>query len=191
MILLGIDQSMRATGWAFNTPHRVFTGTIKPAGKIEGNRLCRLANGLHQILRDHGRPTAAAIEAPAYFIGRDNRATLQAVYGCRAVLLATFNALEIPTFEVVTSTWRKSFFPDGTKPPDNIARGKTSAWWKDEAVRKCGDMSIDVDGHDAAEAVGISFWLRANISNPNRLGKQFAGIVQKGEFNGRKQGAAR
>ncbi len=164
-----------------NGTSRVFTGTIKPAGRIEGNRLCRLANGLHTVIREHGQPDAAAMEAPAYFPGRDTRVGLISVYGCRAVILATLNAMQIPTFEVATSTWRKSFFPDGTRPPDHIVKGKTAAWWKAEAVRKCGDMGIDVDGHDAAEAVGISFWLRANIGNPNRLGKQYAGLVAKGE----------
>lgn len=187
MILLGIDQAMLATGWCFNRDDRVFAGTIRPAGKIEGNRLCRLANGLHAVMKEHGRPDAAAIEAPAYFVGRDTKIILASVYGCRAVILATLNALQIPTFEVVTSTWRKSFFPDGTRPPDHIAKGKTAKWWKQEAIRKCESMGIDVDGHDAAEAVGISFWLRANINNPNRLGKQFAGLVAKGEFHGKRR----
>jgi len=101
--------------------------------------------------------------------------------GIRAVLLATIAAprqkLQLPAGiqyeEVAVNTWRKSFFGAGTKPPRPPADVKTDAysawrrqWWKREAKMKAASLGLQlgfvVPNSDAAEAVGIVFWLAAN-----------------------------
>lgn len=102
--------------------------------------------------------------------------------GIRAVLLATIAAPRpriqqpagFPYHEVPINSWRKSFFGAGTKPPQpptTIKPKSRSAWrrgwWKREAKMKADALGLDmgfvVPNSDAADAVGIVFWLAANI----------------------------
>lgn len=95
--------------------------------------------------------------------------------GLRAVLLATISAprpkLQIPAgiqyVEVAVATWRRSFFGAGVKPPvSEREAGKSRQWWKREAKMKAASLGLQlgftVPNADAAEAVGIVFWLAAN-----------------------------
>jgi len=108
--------------------------------------------------------------------------------GLRGVLLATIAAprprLGLPVGfqyeEVATNSWHKSFFGEGTKPPQPPATVKPTSystwrrsWWKREAKMKADALGLDmgfvVPNSDAADAVGIVFWLAANFHHLEAL----------------------
>ncbi len=76
--------------------------------------------------------------------------------------IAILTAYKIPIANVMSSTWRKSFTGVGRAPKGTENNRK---WWKAK-VRECADLlATDFEFHipnvDAAEAVGVVFWLAA------------------------------
>jgi hypothetical protein len=67
---------------------------------------------------------------------------------------------------VNNTTWRKSFLGD-MRPPRG--HSNPSQWWKEQAKRQCERLKVDVPNTDAADSVGIVWWLRGEL-NPRLSG---------------------
>lgn len=75
------------------------------------------------------------------------------LYGLRGHALEICDALNIPCREVHQGTWRKAFLGSGRAD-------------KDAAVAQCKLLGLDLKSKDAAESVGIVWWLNGEISKP-------------------------
>lgn len=92
--------------------------------------------------------------------GGTNMATMYGLYGMHAIACEVFATRNIPIKVCNQTSWRSSFFrgerpPRGTEDP-----GK---WWKNHAKKYCEMLKIPVPSADAAEAVGILYWLKAQV----------------------------
>ncbi len=139
---------------------------------------------LHKSLRDRGlQIDRVAIEAPlkvrvgAKRVIRDdmwashtettqatNAATEFITPALHGAAIAILCAYKIPVDNVMSSTWRKSFIGVGRAPKEIQNKRK---WWKDkvrEAADLLGtDMGFNVPNMDASDAVGVVFWLAAQV----------------------------
>jgi hypothetical protein len=78
--------------------------------------------------------------------------TIYRLYGLNFLALAVCARLNIPAELVNQSEWRKAFLGSGS-PKDA----------KDAAVAQCRRLNIEIASVDAAEAVGIAWWLRGHL----------------------------
>lgn len=58
------------------------------------------------------------------------------------------------------NTWRSSFYR-GERPPRGC--DDPSKWWKQHAKKYCEMLKVPVPNADAAEAVGILYWLKSQV----------------------------
>lgn len=92
-----------------------------------------------------------------------NMKTFLRLYGLRAHAIEICASMNIPCVEINQSTWRKAFLRNG--------RGD-----KDMALAQCKLLKFPVESKDAAEAVGVCWWLAGhlNIGNGALPGDLFA-----------------
>ena len=99
-------------------------------------------------------------------VGGVSQAAVFRMYMLEGMALAMCNRLNIPVMFVHQATWRKEFLGTG-RPTDA----------KKEAVKMCQRLGIAVSSVDAAESVGVCFWLDRHL-NPlshRRANDLFAG----------------
>ncbi len=82
-------------------------------------------------------------------------ASIFRIYGLEMMACAVCARLNIPAVFVVQSSWRKAFLGNGS--PMKAAKAKQ------EAVKQCRRYGIEVASVDAAEAVGIAYWLNITL----------------------------
>ncbi len=86
-------------------------------------------------------------------VGGVSQSAVFRMYGLEYLALTLCNRLNIPVVFVHQATWRKEFLGTG-KPSDA----------KKEAVKMCQKLGIEISSVDAAEAVGVAFWLDRQIN---------------------------
>lgn len=69
--------------------------------------------------------------------------------------------LNIPVHIVTSGEWRKAFLGD-LRPPKG--HENPSAWWKHQAKLQCERIKVSVPNADAADGVGIVWWLRGKLN---------------------------
>ncbi len=139
---------------------------------------------LHKDLRHRGlRIDRVAIEAPlkvrvgAKRVVRDdmwashtettqatNAATEFITPALHGAAIGILTAYKIPVVNVMSSTWRKSFIGVGRAPKEIQNKRK---WWKDK-VREAADLlasdlGFNCPNMDASDAVGVVFWMAAQV----------------------------
>lgn len=107
--------------------------------------------------------------------GGTSLSAIYRIYGLSAVTMAVCNRLNIKVYFVAQTTWRLTFLNHG-RPADP----------KKESVKMCQKMGIPFSSEDAAEAVGIVFWLNRTL-NPNagREGDLFAESMTAAQMQAR------
>ncbi|MEP0323279.1 hypothetical protein [Bauldia litoralis] len=102
-----------------------------------------------------------------------NLAMIRGVGLCTA-LCGVCDRLNIPHVAVPVDDWRKAFF--GFSRPTAHVKGSEARrkWWKEQAVIQCTRIGISVPNNDAADAVGVTWWLLghlklARLSRPGEL----------------------
>lgn len=80
------------------------------------------------------------------------------IYGLSFAAAAVCSRLNIPAVMVVQQTWRKAFLGSGHIPDAKKA-----------AKAKCEALGIKISSVDAAEAVGIAYWLKERLLGPGML----------------------
>ena len=107
--------------------------------------------------------------------GGTSLASIYRIYGLSAVTMNVCDRLNIKTYFVAQGTWRKEFLLNG-RPSDP----------KKESVKMCQKMGIAFSSEDAAEAVGIVYWLNRTL-NPSagRDGDLFAQTMTSAQMQAR------
>ena len=82
-----------------------------------------------------------------------SQATILRLYGLVFVAAGVCFRLGIPTIFVSQGTWRKAFLGSGASKDAKI-----------KAVEQCRRLKIPITSEDAAEAVGVAWWLRGYLS---------------------------
>lgn len=179
MIILGLDIAT-TTGFAWYDDKAglsaIKTGTVKATGDSPEAKAASLGDQLRDLFKDQ-RPDFVAIEEPLRNIKTFPK-KIQTMYGTKVVQTVNPNQMLLPCLigaamvvvsaykrpweTIPSSTWRKSFFGAGFKPPVKITEKEgedpeVEKLWKKAAVDRCRSMRIEVRNADAAEAVGIAF----------------------------------
>lgn len=97
-----------------------------------------------------------------------NPHTLMVLHAMAGSACAILRQFRIPKRIVTPSTWRKSFI-GVTRAPATIARKDGSKWLKAQ-VRDAANLlgakhGFNVPNNDASDAIGIAFWLAANVAH--------------------------
>lgn len=87
--------------------------------------------------------------------------TLRRLYGQVAVIYACAERLGISCREVKQTRWRAAF---GLKPPADAAVAARPEAWRKAAVERCRYLGVRLADADAAEAAGVVWWLREEMS---------------------------
>ena len=87
-------------------------------------------------------------------------ATYRRLYGIAAHAREIAFSLNITCEEVNQREWRRAFLGAPGAP-----KGTTdaTAWLKERSMRQCQTLGYDVKKKDAAEAVGIAFWMQGHM----------------------------
>lgn len=119
-------------------------------------------------LRSNAQKTVTMVDMDAGFAGQAIRkevknitsmATIYRLYGLSFIACSVCARFNIQPVLVNQSAWRKSF----------LASGSTKNA-KDAAVEQCRRLRIEISSVDAAEAVGIAWWLRSYL-NPAKFAR--------------------
>jgi hypothetical protein len=98
--------------------------------------------------------------------GATTYGTIYRLYILHGQAVELAKRLNIKPYVVHQATWRKAFFGD-MRPPKGCT--DKSKWWKEQAKMQCHRLGIEVKNADAAESVGVAFWLRGAL-NPRTAG---------------------
>lgn len=92
-------------------------------------------------------------------------------------LIGVCKRLNIPTKLVSGDDWRESFLGFSRAPGRIKGAEARRKWLKEMTVRQCALAGIDVPNDDAADAVGVAWWLRGwlNPLSARRVEDLFAG----------------
>jgi len=93
-------------------------------------------------------------------VGGTNFGTMFRAYSLQSQALALATFYDIPVYWASQGSWRKLFIGQGRAP---VGTKNGSKWLKDAAKMRCKGMGIEVTSNDAAEAVGVLWWLRHHL----------------------------
>lgn len=178
-VIVGMDLAT-TSGFAFMTGDRlIHAESFRPAGKDDGAIFAGFRSHLHKLLiryqpknaaieqplrtdlkrREYGAPdlTGMSIKYERAMVSMDAYLRL---YGLRAVTLELCHAMSIPVFEANQAAWRSAFL-GVTRAPAGTKNGRE--WLKQRALSQCRLLKFDVTQKDAAEAVGVAFWLGGTL----------------------------
>lgn len=104
--------------------------------------------------------------------GGTTMAVMYSLYGLHTIACAAFADVNINIHVVDQNAWRSSFYR-GERPPRGTS--DQTKWWKNLAKTYCERLRIEVPNADAAEAVGILWWLKAQIEPKHRAAESLFG----------------
>jgi hypothetical protein len=180
MVLLGLDVSSVATGWAVMPgADPLVCGTIRPKGEgwAKGKSFC---DQLHALMNRY-RVTHIGMEEPLRsdltrtevtfsdnpMFGQSVRKTrrpmtnigvLRKLYAFAGYVHLLAEVRDVPVWEVNQTTWRKSFLGVAHAP-----KGAERNWLKTQCFARCVRMGFSPDSDDAAEAIGVVHWLQGQL----------------------------
>jgi len=180
-MIIGLDISTK-TGVALYEPPNIKTirtCTIVSNGETHEQKAEALADGLIRLFKSEGRPEFVAIEQPLRNVMQHRKQGTRmmpdleggmTVNAGTALMLnqlvgSTIGILRgygIPWVVIPVQSWRKGFFPKGTKGADR-------ADWKRLAKRQCELLGVDIRNNDEAEAVGVAVSGHAHYRNMKSL----------------------
>ena len=160
-MILAIDPS-GIIGWARWSPesNQINSGVVEIGGRGQGLAFTLYRDWLQQMIIGL-RATHIVREAP--FIDQSRPAAAGMLYGLAALTEeVAFRHGRIPVDDVTPHVWRK-FFIGQSHPPRTVAKKHRRAWLKDAAVKRCGEIGVEVADHNAADAVGLLCYQRARL----------------------------
>lgn len=104
--------------------------------------------------------------------GGTTMAVIYSLYGLHTIACAAFSDVNINVHVVEQNAWRSSFYR-GERPPRGTA--DNTKWWKNLAKKYCDMLKIPVPNADAAEAVGILWWLKSQLEPKHRAAETLFG----------------
>jgi len=142
-----------------------FTRALKQI--IIKNKVGRIA--IEMPLRTNITNRKAVINTQANFagqavtyedVGGTTFATMFRIYSLQSAALCLAAHYDIPVLWANQSSWRKLFIGQGRAPKGTK---NSTKWFKDQARSRCKGMGIEVSSNDAAEAIGVLWWLRHHL----------------------------
>ena len=156
MIVAGFDIATTTGCAVFDGDSLVRCSAFRP----EGDNDAEIFHGFRAWFRgllNHYGVEYVAIEQPLISSGGPTMfRTLLRLYGLRAIALQSAQGMSIPVLEVNQGTWRKKFTGNGRASKDDTLA----------LVRERYDDSVK--SFDAAEAVGVAFYLKTKLAT-NRV----------------------
>lgn len=147
----------------------------------------KLGRCVWDLITDHEDIAYAAIEKPLEFMSNrsakvktDLAGEVEATAGTSAAAMnipkvlagaaaGVVGAWGVPLVGVASGSWRKSFLGFG-RAPNHIPKAGRKKWLKYEAYKRAEvigrEFGVTIPksyDYDAADALGIAFWLRANV----------------------------
>ena len=99
-----------------------------------------------------------------------NMSTLRRLYGLAAIVLEVCAELSIPVEEVNQRAWRSVFI--GSVSPPKGTKDRTG-WWKEQALAQARRLGLTITSKDAADAVGVGFYLHQKLTGSALPGDLF------------------
>ncbi|MCW2309697.1 RuvC family protein [Rhodobium gokarnense] len=184
MILIGMDIAT-VTGVALRDDDgQIKAWSFRVDGDGPGDVFKAFEDKVYRILKKH-RPVRIAIEAPLrsdisretteeYFVDNvrhvrkvrspiTNINTLRKLYGFTAIVYACACRCSIPVEEVKENQWRSAF---GVKIGKGVPSSGRRKAWKQAAIDRCRLVGVRALDSDAAEAVGVLWWLQGQMVGP-------------------------
>ena len=156
MIVAGFDIATTTGCAVFDGDSLVRCSAFRP----EGDNDAEIFHGFRAWFRgllNHYGVEYVAIEQPLISSGGPTMfRTLLRLYGLRAIALQSAQGMSIPVLEVNQGTWRKKFTGNGRATKDDTLA----------LVREKYDEGVK--SFDAAEAVGVAFYLKTKLAT-NRV----------------------
>jgi hypothetical protein len=173
-VVIALDIAKNTTGWALGGPDwdRPQYGVFQTSNwdKRQGVNLHAFRGFLEAKTEAH---TITHLVVERIFV--DVRGATSKAFnfsGTESQLMLAGVALEwaegcgIHQARADVSDWRMRFLGMNHRPKDNI---KDAMFWKNLAMRRCAELGWWVDGHDAAEALGILDFALAALDKDYRL----------------------
>lgn len=183
MIIVGLDVAT-TTGWSRFAGPAIAAGKFKAAGATDGAVFRSFEDQIRALLIE-AECTHLAMEEPLRsdltkttvvnpgqheVFGRKamttktpitNVSTLRRLYGLAAIVQKVASDLRIPLTEVNQRSWRSAFLGP-VSPPKGC--GDRTGWWKDQSLAKARLMGLGIKSKDAADAVGVGFYLHQQLT---------------------------
>lgn len=176
-VVLGLDPSMSATGFALGKPkdRAPEIGVVKFSREHDPwpDFFGRVFRWYDIVLATH-KPALVAIEMPMPTQARQgetNERAIAASYGMHAIFVGVAKAWKIEVLEVSVRTWRRYFLGMGNLPGERA---------KIAAMRLCRQLQWITEDHNGAEAAGIWSWGCAQVQpqNMRRVEPLFTGVAE-------------
>lgn len=183
MIIVGLDVAA-TTGFSVFDGSSIRAGEFKAKGDTDGAIFRSFEDQLRGMLID-ARCTHLAMEEPlrsdltkttVVGVGQSNAfggmpmkaktpittvSTMRRLYGLAAIVQKIAHDLAIPMDEVNQKSWRSCFL--GPVSPPKGCKDRTG-WWKDQSLAKARSMGLDIKSKDAADAVGVGYYLHLKLN---------------------------
>jgi Holliday junction resolvasome RuvABC endonuclease subunit len=179
-VVAGFDLATTSGAAAMNGDKLIHAEAFRPRGDTDAEIFTGFRVWFRAFLIAHAESgksvvDAVAIEEPLrtdIFTKQDpdgvehkfsNMMTYLRLYGLRGHAIQICQALSIDCYEVNQSTWRKAFTGNGRAD-------------KEMSLAQCKQLRFDVRQKDAAEAVGVAWWLTGHlrVAHLMRPGELFA-----------------
>lgn len=177
-VLLGLDVSSTATGWALLDKAGVTTcGVFRPKGDTKWGRLDAFSRDLYTFIVLHGvdhvaieEPLVTGIErtvteTDTNWWGHKSRVTkkpmttvttYRSLYAFAGEVQRLCHRFNIPCVEIHQATWRSHFLgKENARAPKGTPPAERRDLLKNRAVEACRRIGIETKSKDAAEAVGV------------------------------------
>jgi hypothetical protein len=185
-VLLGLDVSSTATGWALqDKTGKVTCGVFRPKGATRWQRLDAFSRDLYAFLVLHGvehiaieEPLVTGLEKTVTEVDTNwwghttkkfkkpmtSVSTYRSLYAFAGEVQRLAARLDIPCEEIHQSRWRSFFLgKERSRAPKGMSPEDRRDLLKKRAIETCGLMGIVTKSKDAAEAVGVLHTLRAML----------------------------
>lgn len=188
MRIAAFDLSRSNSGWASLIPKNIDCGSYRAPGEFDPEIFSNFESWFVdriEYYKDTPEPvTHVAIEkvfssgggklvptedlaGPGFKVqNMGNFASMAYLLGFRSIAMAKCHKFGVNLYMPTVNEWRASIFGKGVKPPASCnTQSKRRTWWKNHAKEYCRLLNISVPDADAAEAVCIALWLRAQLQH--------------------------
>lgn len=171
MKLLGLDQSMRASGWALGAPDldRPQFGVWRDvywfdeADRDIDSHLLLFRDRLRMMIKKQ-HVTHVACEQTLIVQGRDARDTIRATQWLECMIRVECADCGVDFYQANINDWRLAFLEISRSELGTMNRDG----FKAAAVDKCQELGWGAISHDAAEACGIMDYRLRQLSDDYR-----------------------
>lgn len=166
IVVLALDQSPTATGWAVGRPLEVKPSyglfALPPWGDDEGHRICSFEDWLTTKIKSAG-VTHLFYEAPVDISFKRFDITIKQGAQIGYIWGTAYRCGKIPVAEIPVDSWRSRFLGT-TKAPPGLKGDNARQALKQMALKACAMRDWLVDDDNIAEALGLLDFALSTLS---------------------------